>query len=152
MEEINKKFPTSLEEKINKFLSSQAFGVIGASKNRDKYGNKIVRCYLQHKKLVYPVNPKEQKIEEIPCIANVKELPATVNSISIVMPPTITEEIIVSSINKGIANIWLQPGSYDANVINNINKIINIDNDNQTNLIYGGVCILATLGYIDQDQ
>ena len=37
--------------------------VIGASNNREKFGNKCVRAYLMKGHEVFPVNPKEEKIE-----------------------------------------------------------------------------------------
>ena len=51
------------KEQLDKFFASEAFGVVGASANRDKYGNKVLRVYLQHGKKVIPVNPREQEIE-----------------------------------------------------------------------------------------
>lgn len=131
-----------LELKIKKFLSSKAFGVAGASNNHDKYGNKVVRCYLQHKKTVYPINPKESQIEGLTCLPNIDKLPDTVNSISVVTHPFITLKIVKTAINKGISNIWLQPGSENIDAI----KLCNANN---INLIYGGPCILVTLGYKD---
>ena len=131
-----------LDLKIKNFLSSKAFGVVGASSNHDKYGNKVVRCYLQHKKTVYPINPKESKIEGLTCLPNIVKLPDTVSSISVVTSPVITLEIVKTAINKGIANIWLQPGSENIDAI----KLCNANN---INLIYGGPCILVTLGYKD---
>jgi uncharacterized protein len=59
----------SIEERIAQFLSAPAFAVAGASSNRDKYGNKVLRCYLQNGKTAIPVNPREQAIEGIPCVA-----------------------------------------------------------------------------------
>jgi hypothetical protein len=37
----------TISEQIAKFLSSPAFAVAGASANRAKYGNMVVRCYQQ---------------------------------------------------------------------------------------------------------
>ena len=47
----------TLNEQIQFFLSSDAFAVVGASSNKSKYGNKVLRCYLQNHKKVYPINP-----------------------------------------------------------------------------------------------
>ncbi|MDD2854982.1 MAG: CoA-binding protein, partial [Desulfuromonadaceae bacterium] len=46
----------TIQEQINRFLDSPAFGVVGASANRDKYGNKVLRCYLQKGRIAIPVN------------------------------------------------------------------------------------------------
>ena len=48
-----------MNSSIKLFLSSPAFAVAGASNNRKKYGNKVLRCYLQNHKKVYPINPHE---------------------------------------------------------------------------------------------
>lgn len=129
-----------LKIKVQKFFNSEAFAVIGASNDRSKYGNKVVRCYLQHQKVVYPVNPNESTIEGLMCINNIDNLPDTVNSISIITPPKITEKIVEQAIVKGIKNIWIQPGA------DNINSVLMCENNN-INLIYGGPCILVTLGF-----
>ena len=44
--------------KIDGFLESGPFAVVGASTNRAKYGNKVLRCYLQHGRRAVPVNPR----------------------------------------------------------------------------------------------
>lgn len=128
-----------MNDSINQFLSSTAFAVAGASSNRDKFGNKVLRCYLQHGKKVYPLNPNEKIIEDLPCIDQVANLPADVNSLSIVTPPQITEKIVEQAIAKGIKNIWMQPGAESQAAIQNCEK-------HDVNVIAGGPCILRTLG------
>jgi predicted CoA-binding protein len=64
----------NLDEQIEKFFQSKVFGVVGASADRKKYGNKVLRCYLQHNKEVYPVHNTEKTIENIPCINFMEEI------------------------------------------------------------------------------
>ncbi|CEG56137.1 CoA-binding protein [Legionella fallonii] len=125
---------------IERFLQSPAFAVAGASSNREKYGNKVLRCYLQNGKVVYPINPHEQQIEGVSVIHAVDDLPKEVDSISIITPPQITEQIVADAIKKGIKNIWMQPGAEnDAAIANGIKHGINI--------IARGPCILVIMGY-----
>ena len=65
---------------IARFLASPAFGVVGASQRRHKYGNKVLRCYQQNGRAVIPVNPREAVIEGETCVASVLDLPAEVKS------------------------------------------------------------------------
>lgn len=132
-----------LDKQIAKFFDSDAFGVIGASKDRNKYGNKVVRCYMQHQKTIYPVHPREKMIEGLSCLHSVAALPNNVNSISIITPSVITEQIVEQAIIKKIKNIWMQPGSESFKAIQAC-QIYNI------NIIAGGTCILVTLGYKDE--
>lgn len=132
----------SLAKQIEKFLSSSAFGVVGASPNRGKYGNKVLRAYINQKMKVYPVNPSEKVIEDIPCVANVQLLPADVKSISIVTPPPITEKIVQQAIAKGIENIWIQPGAESQ-------AAIDLAEEHHINVIAKGPCILVRLGFTE---
>lgn len=132
----------NLDKQIAKFFDSDAFGIIGASKDRDKYGNKVVRCYMQHQKTIYPVHPKEKMIEGLSCLRSVAELPNNVNSISIITPSVITEQIVEQAIIKKIKNIWMQPGAESFKAIKSCQK-------HNINIIAGGPCILVTLGYKD---
>ena len=128
-----------MHEQIEKFLSSPAFAVAGASNDRDKYGNKVLRCYLQHQKTVYPVNPYEDQIEGLPCVKNLMSLPVTVKSLSIITPPLITLTLVNQAIEKGIQNIWMQPGAENQAAIDHCLK-------NNINIIANGPCILVELG------
>jgi|SRR5579885_1587552 predicted CoA-binding protein len=131
---------TGIEQRISAFLTSSAFGVVGASNNREKYGNKVLRVYIQNHKTVYPVNPNESSIEGIVCIPTVENLPADVKSISIITPPPVTEKIVRQAISKGIHNIWMQPGAES-------DSAIKLCEENGINVIAGGPCILVVLGF-----
>lgn len=123
---------------IEKFFTSPAFAVAGASSDRSKFGNKVLRCYIEHQKTVYPVNPHEKSIEGLTCISSISELPIDVKSLSIVTPPAITESIVKDAITKKIENIWMQPGAESA-------LAINMCHEHGINLIAGGPCLLQTL-------
>lgn len=127
---------------IEKFFKADAFGVIGASEDREKYGNKVLRCYLQHKKLVFPVNPKATKVEGVDCVASVAELPEIVSSISVITPPAITEKVVEVAIAKGIKNIWMQPGAESP-------KAVELCQAAGINVIADHSCLLVVLGYSD---
>jgi predicted CoA-binding protein len=130
------------EERIERFLDSEAFAVAGAARNRDKYGNKVLRCYLQHGRTVYPVNARANSIEGLACLAAIESLPQSVQSLSIITPPVATEQIVREAIRKGIKNIWLQPGAESPAAIEACQQA-------GINVIAGGPCILKTLGYDD---
>lgn len=132
----------SVQEQIDKFLESKVFGVVGTSTNRDKFGNKVLRCYLQHNLRAIPVNPKESVIEGVPCVATVMDLPADVKSISVITPPHVTEEVVKLAIRKGIDNIWMQPGAESS-------AAIALCRENNINVIADGSCILVVIGCND---
>jgi predicted CoA-binding protein len=125
---------------IETFLASPAFGVVGASADRSKYGNRVLQCYLQKGKTVVPVNPKEREIEGLPCVASVAELPDEVQSISVITPPAVTEQVVKAAAARGIRNVWMQPGAESA-------VALDFCRQQGINVIGDGSCILVVLGY-----
>jgi predicted CoA-binding protein len=131
-------------KQMEEFFKSPEFAVVGASNNRNKYGNKVLRCYMQHNMSVYPVHPQEQLIEELPVFSSVMELPSEVKSVSIITPPSVTEEAVSQAIKRGIKNIWLQPGAESEKAINDCIA-------HHINVIARGPCILVILGYQEEE-
>ena len=130
-------------DNIEKFLSSQAFGVVGTSKDRSKYGNRVLRMYALKNLKVYPVHHTEKNIEGVDCLAQIADLPKEVESLSIITPPPVTEKMVEQAIATGhIKNIWMQPGAESDAAVENCKK-------HNINVIYGGPCILVTLGQND---
>ena len=133
---------TSMEQRIASFLESPAFGVVGASSNRNKYGNKVLRCYQQQGRTVIPVNPRETTIEGLTCVPAVSALPPEVASISVITPPAITEQVVREAIDHDIRNIWMQPGAESAAAIATCEA-------HGVNVIADGSCVLVVLGFHD---
>ena len=102
------------QDPVARFLESPAYGVVGASPRRHKYGNKVLRCYQQNGRRAIPVNPREQQIEGVACVASVLDLPDDVQSLSIITPPQVTERVVEQAIQKGIQHVWMQPGAESA--------------------------------------
>jgi len=122
-----------------RFLSSPAFGVVGASNDRSKFGNRVLRKYWQHRLKAYPVNPRETSIEGEPSYPTLAALPKEVRSLSIVTRPEITETIVDQAIAHGIENIWMQPGAESPGAVRRAR-------DAGLNVIADGDCILVELG------
>ncbi len=132
----------SIQTQIDQFFSVAAFGVVGASANRSKYGNKVLRCYLQQGKKAIPVNPVEAEIEAVACVKSVEELPPEVKSISMITPPAVTEQLVPRAIAHGIENIWMQPGAESP-------AAVALCHAKGINIIADGSCLLVVLGYHD---
>lgn len=130
----------TIQQQIELFLASPAFGVVGASTNRHKFGNKVLRCYLQHDRKAVPVNPNEAEIEGIPCVATISDLPADALSISMITPPDVTLKLVPLVVEKGIRNIWMQPGAEHPDAVALCRK-------KGINVIADGSCLLVVMGY-----
>lgn len=85
--------------------------IIGASANREKFGNKAVRAYLKKGYRVYPINPKEEKIEGVKCYHDIKEINDKVNLASLYVKPEIGITIIKDLSEIGVKTIYVNPGT-----------------------------------------
>lgn len=131
---------SSSHDPIARFLESPAYGVVGASSRRHKYGNKVLRCYQQAGRPAIPVNPRAETIEGAACVGSVLELPGAVKSISIITPPRVTERVIEEVIRSGIENVWMQPGAES-------DAAVAMCEAAGINVIADGSCVLVVLGY-----
>lgn len=126
---------------IDTFLAGAPHAVVGASGNREKYGNKALRSYLQAQRAVVAINPRAGVIEGCATFASLSDVPETLYGISVITPPKITELVIAEAIELGIRNIWLQPGAESKAALRIAERAGGI------NLIAGGPCILVVLGF-----
>lgn len=131
-------------ETIKAFLAGERFAVVGASSNREKYGNKVLRAYLQHNRKVFPVNPRETEVEGLPCYPNLASLPEPVHGVSIITPPSVTSEVLAQAAEAGIRYAWMQPGAEPADWRERAEQL-------GLTAIGGGPCALVMLGYHEDE-
>lgn len=85
--------------------------VIGASNDRQKFGNRAVRAYLEQGYTVVPINPAEAEVEGLRAYASILDVPGTVDLASFYVPPDVGEQVIDEVARKGVAEVWLNPGA-----------------------------------------
>ncbi|WP_257304814.1 CoA-binding protein [Geothrix campi] len=130
----------SIEDRIQSFLASGPFAVVGASTDRSKYGNKVLRCYQQHGHEVYPINPRAPEVEGLKAYASLAALPVKVPAISVITPPAATEQVVREAAAAGVKHIWMQPGAESDEAIRRAESL-------GMNVIAGGPCLLVVMGY-----
>ena len=85
--------------------------IIGASNDRQKFGNKAVRAFVRQGYTVVPINPHETEVEGLEAYGSVMDVPGTIDMASFYVPPDIGEQVIGDVARKGIAEVWLNPGA-----------------------------------------
>ena len=130
----------TVDEQIAAFLAGERFAVVGASRDRAKYGNKVLRAYLQNDLDAVPVNPRSPEIEGLPAVVDLAALPHPVHGISVITPPQVTERVVQQAIDLGIRHVWMQPGAESS-------TSIELAEGHGINVIAGGPCLLVALGY-----
>ncbi len=85
--------------------------VIGASSNRQKFGNRAVRAFQRQGYTVIPINPHEAEVEGLKAYASVLDVPGPIDMASMYVPPDVGERIIEEIARKQIPEVWLNPGA-----------------------------------------
>lgn len=85
--------------------------VIGASRDRAKWGNRSVRAHLAAGYEVYPVHPSEAEIEGLKTYRSVADIPAELDRVSLYLPPELGIGVLPEIAKKGCRELFLNPGS-----------------------------------------
>ena len=85
--------------------------VIGASNDRRKFGNRALRAFRRQGYTVIPINPHETEVEGLKVYPSVLDVPGAIDMASMYVPPEIGEQVIGEIAQKGIAEVWLNPGA-----------------------------------------
>ena len=96
---------------------ARVVAVVGASRDRRKFGNKAVRAFRHCGYDVVPINPEGGIIEGMPAYASVLDVPRSIDIATIYLQPTIGERILDEIARKEIAEVWLNPGADGARVV-----------------------------------
>jgi uncharacterized protein len=85
--------------------------VIGASSNRNKFGNKALRAFKAEGYTVIPINPNEPEIEGMRTFGSVLDVPQPIDMATVYVPPEIGERLLAEFEAKQIPEIWVNPGA-----------------------------------------
>lgn len=94
------------------FFKADHYAVVGASKDPNKIGNKVMKWYIGNELSVIPIHPKEAAIEDVATVASIFDIhePAS-TSVSVITPPHVTMPVIKTALLElKVAAIWLQVG------------------------------------------
>ena len=129
-----------LQERIDAFLADGPHAVVGASTDRAKYGNKVLRAYQQNRMPVYPINPKATEVEGLAAYPDLMSVPEPLFGVSIITPPPVTDVVLDQIASLGIRHVWLQEGSENPAVLEKARRL-------DLDVIAGGPCVLVALHY-----
>uniref|UniRef100_A0A0G4IAL0 CoA-binding domain-containing protein n=1 Tax=Chromera velia CCMP2878 TaxID=1169474 RepID=A0A0G4IAL0_9ALVE len=151
--------------KTQDFFGRSAFLVVGASTNREKFGNKVLRAlkitfvdgesrvpeYKGKTAPVVPINPKETVVEGLSGHTSLKEAAEVLSSMSIkpeeagihlITPPKATKDVVKEALSLGFKSFWMQPGAEE-------NEAIEAADSAGALVISGGPCVLVELSCLD---
>jgi len=90
---------------------TQSIAIIGASRDRRKYGNKAVRAFKAGGWTVYPINLAGGEIEGLRALRAVTDLPGPVTRISLYVPPETGLSLLEAIAATPHEELYLNPGA-----------------------------------------
>jgi uncharacterized protein len=97
--------------------------IIGASSNRNKFGNKALRAFVRQGYTVYPVNPNEPEVEGISTFKSIKDVPVRPQMVSVYVPPPVLAKLLPDIAAKGCDELWLNPGTESDAVLAEVERL-----------------------------
>jgi predicted CoA-binding protein len=95
-----------------------SIAVIGASSDRNKFGNRCVRAYRQRGYTVYPVHPREATIEGLPAFRSVLDVPEDhLDLVSVYLPAALGVKVLDEIARKQVGEVILNPGADGPEVV-----------------------------------
>jgi len=95
--------------------------------NKQQLTNPVFTWYTTHSLPATPINPTSASISALsstyeqtsyPTLASLSLLPhPTETSVSIITPPKVTKKVLEEAKKLGIKGVWLQPGSFDDEIL-----------------------------------
>ena len=98
-------------------MSELSVALIGASRDRRKYGNKAVRAYQESGFTVFPVHPSEAAIEGLPAFPSLGDIAEPIDFVSMYVPPAVGLQLLPTIAQRKPKEVWLNPGSESDDLI-----------------------------------
>jgi len=96
--------------------------VIGASADKEKWGNKAVRAYQMMGWTVFPVNDHERLIEGIEAYKSVLKIPYKINRFTLYVPAEVGVKLVSQLKKVGAKEVYINPGAESDELIGALKK------------------------------
>lgn len=91
--------------------------VVGASRDRRKYGNKAVRAFRRAGFEVVPITTAAGAVEGLRAYPSVLDVAGRIDIATVYLDPADGEAVIEDIARKGIEKVWLNPGADGPGVV-----------------------------------
>lgn len=98
------------------------YAVIGATKNTEKYGYRVLKDLDGAGFHVVGVNPKYREIDGVPVYSTVAEVPGKIDVAIFVIPPEVGLLLLPQIEERNITHVWFQPGAENDEIEQAVNE------------------------------
>jgi uncharacterized protein len=102
---------------MQELLELKNWAVVGTTKDTSKFGYRVYKKLKSKGYNVYPVNPGLDEIRGEKCYHSITEIDDNIDVVSLIINPKIGIEVLDKINEKGIKNVWCQPGAESQELI-----------------------------------
>lgn len=99
------------DDLLKEFLEKPVWAVVGASRDPNRYGYRVLVALRKAGYRAYAVNPNADEVAGERAYPSLKDLPETPDVVDTVVPPAVTARAVEQAAALGITRVWMQPGS-----------------------------------------
>ncbi|MFC2174992.1 CoA-binding protein [archaeon] len=96
--------------------------VIGASNDKEKWGNKAVRAYATMGWTVFPINPHDREVEGLEAYKSVLKVPYKIDRVSLYTPAEVSLKLVNQIRKVGAKEVFINPGAESDELIEALKK------------------------------
>ncbi len=123
---------------MHAMLAASSYAVVGASRDRDKYGFLVYHSLKAAGKTAFPINPNAAEVDGDFCYPALSALPQRPEVAVMVVPPAVTESAVAECARLGIKQIWMQSGAESPAALTTCRE-------NSIAVVAGGPCLMVLL-------
>ena len=99
-----------MKQTINAFLESKRIAIVGVSEKSSNMGKSLMDELGKKGYDILPVNPNYDRIGDTHCYAGIRDLPDDIESVILLVPPSISEAVVQEAIGTPVKRIWMHQG------------------------------------------
>lgn len=101
----------------DQLLMKRTVAIVGASADRQKFGNKSVRAHRDAGWKVFPIHPNAAEIEGMPTFARLTDVPVPVFRISLYLPQNLGMGVLAEIAALDPAEFFVNPGAANSELL-----------------------------------
>lgn len=99
-------------QELTRLLDPASIAVIGASTRAGSFGERVLHNLRHYSGRYYPVNARYEKIGDLTCYPNVRDLPEVVDCAVVTAAREAVEEIVLDCVKAGVGGIIIFASGY----------------------------------------
>ena len=100
------------KEHMEQFFTPRSIALVGASSKKGKIGNSILDSLVNYDYdgTVYPINPKQESIFDVPCYKSILDVPEEVDMVVVSVDLSMTPPVLEECATKGVHSVVVVSG------------------------------------------